>query len=207
MGITSIVFILVVIMYDLAGQRRHHDHSRVEAINNLRQIGIALFEFEAAYGKFPDADTVAGVRLTTKSDLEMDGISSNAYFQQMLGAEIAQSETMFYANVRGLRKPDNNFTRGEALKKGECGFTYFLGGKSTDNPMRPLAATPMIQGTDRFDTRKGFYGYAVILRMDCSVVSLPLDNDGHVIIDGKNMMDPYHPIWEGHPPTIAWPDL
>ena len=63
----------------------------------------------------------------------------------------------------------------------------------------------MIPGTDRFDS-KPFDGYAVFLKLDYSVTSYPIDKDGHVIIDGRNVMDPHHPIWGGHPPAIAWPE-
>lgn len=180
---------------------------QTEAVNNARQIGLALFEFKMQYGKFPDAETVAGVRLKTGSDLDLGTTSSNDFFRQLLAAGIAQTETMFYAKVKGARKPDNNYIRGEALKSGECGFTYFLGAKSTDNPRRPLAVTPMIPGTDRFDKIKGCSRKAVILRMDNSVSSLPIDERGHVLIDGRNMMDPHHPIWDGRAPVIAWPEL
>jgi hypothetical protein len=64
----------------------------------------------------------------------------------------------------------------------------------------------MIPGTDRFDP-KPFKGKAVILKMDNSVTSLSIDKAGHAILDGRNLMDPHHPIWEGHAPVIAWPDL
>lgn len=92
------------------------------------------------------------------------------------------------------------------MKNGECGFTYFLGAKNTDNPRRPLVVTAMIPGTDRFDRRR-FDGKAVILRMDNTVSSHNIDKDGHVIFEGRNLMDPHHPIWDGHAPVIAWPDL
>lgn len=180
---------------------------QTEAVNNARQIGIALFEFETEYGKYPDADTIAEVRLKTGRDLDLGTTSSNDFFRQLLAAGIAQSETMFHANVTGAKKPDNRFSRGDALLDGECGFTYFLGAKSIDNPKRPVAVTPMIPGTDRFEKLKGFSGRAVVLRMDNTVSSLPIDENGHVIIDGRNMMDPHHPIWDGHAPTIAWPEL
>ncbi|RYD35399.1 MAG: hypothetical protein EOP85_19050 [Verrucomicrobiaceae bacterium] len=94
----------------------------------------------------------------------------------------------------------------EMLKRGECGFTYFLGAIEGDNPKRPLLLTPMIPGTDRFD-RKRFEGKAVILKMDNIVSTYSINEDGHVIFEGGNLMDPHHPVWEGRPPSIAWPDL
>ena len=132
--------------------------------------------------------------------------TSNDLFRQLIAANMTQSERMFYARIPGVKKPDDNVMGVEALKKGECGFTYFMGAKETDNPRRPLAVSAMILGTDRFDA-KALEGKAVVLRMDNSVTALPIDKDGHVMLDGRNMMDPHHPIWDGHAPAIAWPDL
>ena len=40
-----------------------------ETINNLRQIGLGLLEFESDYGKFPDASTIAEVKKKTGTNL------------------------------------------------------------------------------------------------------------------------------------------
>ena len=64
----------------------------------------------------------------------------------------------------------------------------------------------MIPGTDRFDL-KAFDGEAVMLKLDNSVTSLPIDKNGHVQINGGKLMDPANPIWDGKPPVIAWPAL
>ncbi|MEO7101688.1 MAG: hypothetical protein ABI162_20220 [Luteolibacter sp.] len=179
---------------------------QTEAVNNARQIGMTLFEFETEYGKFPDASTIAAVRKATDSHLIFGQKSSNDFFRQLIGCEIAQSEAMFYAKITGTHKPDGILSDAKALQKGECGFTYFLGATEKSNPSRPLVVTAMIPGTDRFDPKR-FDGKAVVLRLDNSVSSQPIDKDGHILIDGRNMMDPQHPIWEGKPPMIAWPDL
>jgi hypothetical protein len=204
----GLVSILLVVLVGLVPQPTTRGKSRPhqrEAVNNARQIGLALFGFEAEYGKLPDDSTMARVRAETSIDLDLGMTSSNEIFRQLIATGIAQSERMFYANIEGAQKPDNVMIKGEALKKGECGFTYFIGAKATDNPSRPLAATPMIPGTDRFDPKK-FNGMAVILKRDNSVISLTIDNHGHARIDGRNLMDPHHPIWDGHPPVIAWPE-
>ncbi|MEY3897240.1 MAG: hypothetical protein RLZZ214_2761 [Verrucomicrobiota bacterium] len=177
-----------------------------EEVNNARQIGLALDEFKSQYGVYPDAATATRIRSETKTTLNLGTTSSNDFFRQLLVANITQSERMFYVKGSGVRKPDNVIAGAKALEKGECGFTYFLGATKQGNPSRPLAAAPMIPGTDRFDP-KPFKGKAVCLRIDNSVTSLPIDKDGHVILHGRNLMDPHHPIWEGHAPVIAWPDL
>ena len=170
-------------------------------------MGLALVEFESEYGDFPNASTVVDVQKATGTTLILGTKTSNDFFRQLIGANVTKSERMFYApKIPGVRKPDDNITGVEALKKGECGFAYFLGAKLIDNPKRPLAAAPMIPGTDRFDP-KAYEGKAVVLRMDNSVTSFKIDKDGHIQIEGKLFMDPTNSIWNGHPPMIVWPDL
>lgn len=179
---------------------------QTEAVSNARQIGLALFEFKEEYGAYPNAVTVAAVQKATGTTLNFGTKSSNDFFRQLLATEMTQSERIFYApKIPGVRKPDDNITGTEALKKGECAFACFLGAKLTDNPRRPLAAAPMIPGTDRFDP-KAYEGKAVVLRMDNSVTSFNIDKDGHIQIEGKLFMDPANPIWDGHPPMIVWPE-
>ena len=179
---------------------------QTEAVSNARQIGLALFEFENEYGSYPDTSTISRVKERTETDLNLGAKSSNDFFRQLLAAKMRQSEKMFYAKIKGVRKADDDITGVEALKKSECGFTYFLGANELINPGRPLVVTPTIPGTDRFDP-KPFDGKAIILRLDNSVTSMNIRKDGHVFVDGGNRMDPTNPIWEGQPPVIAWPDL
>ncbi len=169
-------------------------------------MGLALVEFKDEYGAYPNADTVAAVQKGTETKLTLGTKTSNDFFRQLIGADFTQSEKMFYARIPGARRPDDNIIGAEALKSGECAFAYFLGAKSTDNPKRPLAATPMIPGTDRFDPVP-FQGKAVVLRADNSAMSYKIDKNGHIQIEGKLFMDPTNPIWDGHPPMIVWPEL
>ena len=41
---------------------------QTEAVNNIRQIGISLNEFETEYGSFPDASTAEAVASATDTD-------------------------------------------------------------------------------------------------------------------------------------------
>ena len=195
---------LHVIMFFIG--HRHHHPDAPEAVNNARQIGMALFEFETEYGKFPDSSTIEAVRKNTGTVLPLGTKNSNDYFRQLIGADMTQYEPMFYAKVKGARKPDGLTDPTHALTKGEVGFTYLAGLSIVGNPSRPLVVAPMIPGTDRFDP-KPFEGKAVLLRMDNSVTSLPIQKDGHVLLYGKNLFDPTNPIWDGKPPVIVWPDL
>jgi len=202
----GILGVLLVIALIMAPKRKAIICDVPEALSNLRQIGMALFQFQQEYGKMPDFDTPAAVRESTGSVLPMGKKTSNDFFRQLFAAGMTESEWMFYARIPGTRKPDGVITGAKFLEKGECGFTYFLGAIKDCNPMRPLAVTSMIPGTDRFDP-KPFKGNAFVARADNSVTSLPIDKQGHVIFQGRNLMDPAHPVWEGKPPAIAWPDL
>ncbi len=179
---------------------------QTHAVSSLRGMGLALFEFKDEYGKFPAPSTIAAVKTKTGTLLPLGTATSNDYFRQLLASGVATSESVFYAGTEGSIKPDDRVDPAHALERGECGFAYFMGVLKIHNPSRPLAAAPMIPGTDRFDP-KPFDGRAVLLKLDNSVTSLPIDNNGHAIFSGMNLMDPANLIWEGKPPVIAWPEL
>ncbi len=205
-GLVSVVGLVGLVLTAPLMIRSRVKTSQTEAVNNARQIGLALFEFETEYGRLPDVSTVAAVQTKTSTRLNLGTKSSNDFFRQLLAAGIAQSEQMFYAKIAGTRKPDGVVSKGDALKKGECGFAYLAGLSSHGNPSRPLVVTPLIPGTDRFDPTK-FDGKAVILKMDNSVTSMFIGKDGHVMVAGKNRLDPTNPVWsEEDQFVIAWPE-
>ena len=179
---------------------------QTEAVNNARQIGLALSDFKDQFGQYPDSTTIGKVREQTRVDWNLGTKTSNDFFRQLLAGGSTQSEKIFYAKVAGARKPDDLVAGSSGLEKGECAFAYFMGAIKGSGPLRPLAITPVIPGTDRFDP-KPFNHKAVMLRLDNSVTSMNIDREGHVIVEGRNLMDPLHPIWDGHPPVIAWPEL
>ena len=185
--------------------RQKKKADQTEAISNARAIGIALFEFESEYNSYPNDATAAVVADATTTP-QISGHSSNARFRQLIRSGITQSETIFYAHVPGTHKPDNLIDGDHALEQGECGFAYVENLITKDKVVRPLAMTPMIPGTTRFDPQP-FSGKAVILWTDNSVRSLPIDRkSGQVMVDGRNLLDPAHPIWGGKPPLIAQPE-
>jgi hypothetical protein len=203
-GGVSVISVLVIGSIPLT-VRSAKKTDQVEAVNNARQIGLALSEFQEEYGSYPDVTTIAKVRAKTSSDLNLGRTSSNDFFRQLIASKIIEAEQVFYAKIEGIRKPDHSIGKGEALEKGECGFSFLVGLNCAGNLSRPLVVTPLIPGTDRFDPKK-FDEKAVVLSMDNSVTSLQIDKNGHALLDGRNMLDPHHPIWDGHPPVIAWPE-
>lgn len=204
--VASILFVLAGLTAPMV-VRSAKKSEQTEATSNLRQIGLALFEFETEYGASPNDDTRDLVNKKHPGHgFNLSGKSSNALFRQLFAAGITQSEQMFYAQVKGSRKPDGDFWRGEALEKSECGFGYIAGLKPEGNPARVMAFCPIIPGTDRFDP-KPFKGFAVFLRMDNSVVSVKIDKHGHAIMGGINILSPKHPIWGGEKLDIRYPEL
>ena len=180
------LLVVIVIIAALAGltapmvirQRKKADQT--EAVNNARQIGFALFEFETAYGSFPDATTGPEVTTNTGTTLTFGGTTANDYFRQLIASEVCQSESMFYAKTTFSKKPDNVFnTTADALENGEVGFGYLLNTNTAfstaGNPARPIVAAPLLFpfqsgqfDLDLYDSK------AVILRIDNSVSSIPI---------------------------------
>jgi hypothetical protein len=202
----SVLFFSLLVVTVLRSIESHKKPNQIEAVNNARVIGILLLDFQEEYGKFPDSTTIAAVQSKIGSHHSFGTTTSNDFFRQLFASDMIQFEDIFYANIDGARKPDGLMDGSHLLEKGECGFTYFLGATKSDNPKRPLVATPRIPGSNRFDPKR-FNGKAVILRMDNSTILLEIDKDGHAILDGQNLMDPHHPIWDSHAPEIAWPDI
>lgn len=197
-------------------QKRKADQTR--AISNLRQLGFAMYEFETAYGRFPDSVSAPMVKAKSKLRLDLSGHSANAYFRQLIAAELAQSESFFFAPTRFSHKPDNRFDgNGNALSPGEVGFGYLMNGgtafNTKGNPARPLACAPLaFDGetvSDRKFDAKLYRGKGVILRIDNSVSSLPIHpQTGEVMFDnGKSLLDTGpDTVWgDGISPTIATP--
>ncbi len=180
--------------------------NRSEAISNSKQIGLALFEFDDTYGSYPNDSTKALV--TTKHpdhSYNFSGKSSNAAFLQFMADEIVSSEEIFYAKIKGSKKPDGIITPGEALKKGEVAFSYISGLTSKDHPTTPLVLTPLIPGNTKFDP-KPFKGRAIILHVDQTVSVYKIHEDGRVYSKGLDILSPKYPAWNGKAPDIRYPE-
>ncbi|MGJ8634300.1 MAG: DUF4190 domain-containing protein [Luteolibacter sp.] len=210
--VTGYLMILVFPIAFLSGlaapvvirQRKKADQT--EAINNARSFGLALMEFEAEYGSFPNSATAQEIAEKYNNDVPTS-ISSNARFRQLFDTGITHSEQMFYTKSSGTHKPDEDILGDNALAPGECGFAYIENIRTDDGEARPLAMAPFIPGTTRFDSTS-FDSKAVILWSDNSVSSLSIDRvTDEVILDGQNLLDPTHPVWGGVPPTVLLPEF
>ncbi|MDB6080040.1 MAG: hypothetical protein JWO82_3787 [Akkermansiaceae bacterium] len=185
------------------GQRKAAD--RTEAINHIKEIYLALEEFDSDYGRFPDASTSSRVVAISHTKLTLGDGSSNQLFRQLFAAGL-ERERLFYARIAGAIRPDDRFDDdAHALSRGECAFAYIPGLSSHSPPETPVLMTPMIPGTTRFDP-KPFDGKAVILRIDGSAKAMPIDDSGRIMVEGKDLFDPSNPLWEGKAPDIKWPE-
>ena len=154
----------------------------------------------------PSETTIKPVGLKTGTRLHLGTQSSNDYLRQLIAAGYITDERAFYAPIKGSNKPDTLMDGAQAIAKGECGFAYVIGPESGARPFQPLLVTPLIPGTHRFDP-KPFDGRAVIYRTDGTVMSEPIDKNGHVPdAAGRDLLDPANPIWNGKQPVIAWPE-
>lgn len=209
MGIISLAFCGVLVFSDAFFGSRHHRNlwNRRAAINNARQIGLALFEFDAEFGQFPDGSTIAEVKKRTGTSLSLDDSSSNMLFRQILAYGELKSEQPFWVRTPSTpEKPDDRFDLDStALQPGECSFAYITGLNSTDDSRTPLVVIPLLKGQRKFDP-KPFQGRAIVLLLDNSVSAIPIQKDGRVIVGGMDLFDPRQPFWKGKAPNIKWPE-
>jgi hypothetical protein len=207
--VTGTLSIIGLILLGLASRvifRTRGPHNGSEAISNAKQVGLCLIEFDAEYGCFPNASTIAAVNADTGSRLPLGPSSSNEIFRQLF-ATGNKSEKIFWASSSITpRKPDDVIHGNQALKKGECAFAYVAGLSTSDDPDTPLLMAPVDPAIGRFERRKDYGKTAVILFVDGSVKRLPIDKHGQVEINGMDLFDPRQPFWKGKAPDIKWPE-
>lgn len=178
---------------------------RVEALNNSKQIFMHLWAFKDQYGSYPNAETAKLVADKT-STTEITGNSANARFRQLIAAGIHANEEIYYAKSEKTQKPDGYIDGDFAVSYNECGFGYIDNIPSNISDSRPIVMAPFVYGTSKFDPQP-FDNKAVILWTDGSARVYPIDKvTGHVVIDGKSILDPNHPAWKGTPPNLVLPE-
>jgi len=171
---------------------------KTEAIQNIKQIGVALFSFEKEYGSYPCDSTAEDVR-TNNPDLPytFGNAFSNDFFRQLIATKMVDQEKPFYVKCSYTKKPDNIMTQGKCLAAGECGFAYIMASQSeplsqssgrTDRPL--LACVVYNCKTDGTFDPDVFGGKAVIARIDQSVTTDNVrSNDKMVLVAGKKLLE------------------
>lgn len=180
---------------------RKNQARQVTAINNLRQIGLALFEFETEYGNYPSEATAVTVKENTGTDAVLNAATANDCFYQLCAAGIVQVDHVFTFEGRNLDNEANPVKLGHLEK---CEFSLLMVKSAAGNPSKPLVVAPLVKGKEIFDP-VALGGKAVVLHLDCSVRSYPIDKDGRVMINGMDLFDPKQPFWNGEVPEIRWP--
>jgi prepilin-type N-terminal cleavage/methylation domain-containing protein len=192
------LLVVIVIIAALAGltapmvikQRKKADQT--EAVNNAKQIGLAMFEFENEYGSFPQGslgDTINDRVGATGTTAPTTITYSNDAFKQLMVSDIAKSEQMFFCKTSFSRvKPDNN-TSGTTnmLKPGEVGFCYMLYSDDTAlsssvNPSTPLVVAPLSSTTSTTFDKNIYDSKGIVLRVDQSVSSLNINTSGELVL-------------------------
>lgn len=170
------------------------------ATSNARQIGLAMFNFQTEYGRFPDATTQEDVKANfPDSDITPDTTSSNGYFRQLFMGEFTDSEEIFFAKTALSKKPDGVFNGVKCLETRENAFGYIMNGTdgltTGGSSARTVAATPLTS-TGTFDPDP-FDKKAVVLRIDQSVQSLQINNSNEALLGGgiKLLATGQNTIW------------
>lgn len=176
-----------------------------QVIENLRQVGLALFKFEAEYGGFPDEATALKLKEKRGIKAELGAATANDCFLQLIAAQIIEDPKYFT-----FEQPDppeaheghDHHHHHHGVDK--CSFAFVSLPSATGNPLQPLAVAPLVKGKTTFDPGP-LGGSAVILRLDKSVVLAPIDKDGRVMLEGMDLFDPGQAFWGGKVPSVKWP--
>jgi prepilin-type N-terminal cleavage/methylation domain-containing protein len=199
------LLVVIVIIAALAGLtapqliRMRKKGDQVVAMNNGKQMVLALTDFSTEYGNFPDKDTAKDVTNNTGSSLNLSGDTANDYFRQLIAAGVAKSEEPFYSKTPySTKKPDNDTNGANALEAGEVGFGYIMNGMNgttaipNDDPNRIIACTPLLNATTKGEFDAGpLDNKAALVYLDQSVKMLAIreDNKKVAVSGGKTLLD------------------
>ncbi len=187
---------------------------KAQAINNARQIGIALGEFESDYGSYPSDDTREQLE-----DIDIEspaGEDSNAMLGQLISSGKLDNEEIFFLKaVRGSRKGDNiTSSPDEILAKGEnsWGYVMLADGEalssSTASSLTPVLVAPLKEGgTEPAFEGKPYNDKMVYFKADGSVSELPVKKDGSAALKGgRTLFDiGEDTVWEDDQPEVRAP--
>jgi len=201
----AVIAVVIIVALGLVGisqpviLRSKKAPDRTQTINNIKQVGAMLLEFDADYGKFPDDETALEVKRRTNTDFTLTGPYSNDYFRQMLPGGGGKSERPFWCKTaQSPKKADDDFrTPSKALAAGEVGFSYIMesptkGQSASGEPSRPVVVTPsyQFQADWTFDPEV-YSGKAVVLRLDNSATAMQIREDNKKVStnSGKTLGD------------------
>lgn len=165
-----------------------------EAVQNVKQIGIYLSEFEQEYGSYPDANTAKQVAENTDTPIS-SGNSANDRFRQIINAGMAKSESVFYCKTSYTNKPDNIYEPSDkALVKGEVGYGMIVkadgsGLTNSGNQSRPVVCAPFTSEMNNNFDYDVYGGKGVIYKMDNSAATPTIIEKTKALkINGKSLI-------------------
>ncbi len=170
---------------------------RAEAIANIKQVGMAMFNFDQDYGSYPcDATGIEVKNNNPDAVMNFGNNSSNDFFRQLIASGHIDTENSFFAKAPYTKKPDNNMSQGKCLGPGEVGFAYFMATtteplSSSGNSGRPLMAAAVYNGLSNGTFDPDVYDKkAVVFRIDQSARAENVrPSDKKVLIGGgKTLM-------------------
>ncbi len=180
------------------------------ATSNARQIGLAMFDFQIEYGRFPDANTETQVTNNfPNAEVKPKQGDANGFFRQLFTANITQSEDIFYVKTSQTIRPDGVIDNAGCLNAGENGFGYIMNGTvgltTGGNAARVIAVTPL-DSSGNFDPDP-FDKKAATLRIDQSVQAVNINASGEALLGGgKKLLDSgTGTIWGTVTPVIQDP--
>lgn len=166
---------------------------KAKAINNLKQIGIALGEFESNYNRFPLTELPPEFLAENPDFQPLDRTDSNYLLGHLIRTNCVDTETIFSFGHSKAQNPDDDFsTDQKILEAGECQFSYIsAAGDVTLTWNRisnetPLAFAAVVPQTAEFDPT-AFRNESIYLRRDSSVTATKLSKGKHP-----------KPLWKGH---------
>jgi len=161
------------------------------ALRNGQSLMLAMNDFHAEFGSFPDRKTAQHLAAMIDTQLDLSGDSANDYFRQLIAAGICKSEDPFFSVTPYSPYPPDNVTTGKyALSAREVGFGYIMNGDAAigiDNPDRIIAVTPLLNASasDDFDPAP-LAGKAVVVCLDTTTKALPIREDHKIVVSGTH---------------------
>ena len=166
--------------------------SHARAVQDVKKIGYALYEFEEDYGMYPNEETARLLKekYPTRAHL-LKTKTSNDLLKQLVIAGYMGGDSYLYG--------DDQLSAMEWLNSDVFPYSYVMGMSSSSNSALPLLICPLERGKTTVDekySRKHHNQRVVIIRVDLSVTDRRLDDD---------YFDWSQPHWGSQKPKILWP--
>ena len=152
--------------------------SLAEAVNNAKQIGYLMKDYDDSFGNYPllddTQDTTAPAAVTT----------ANQIWGKFFQLSLIDVEEVFYAKTSWNRKPDGDAdTVARFCAPGESGFGYISGLSASNNGRAPVVVAPQAAAGASVTFDGGAFGGSMVyLCVDGSVQTAPVKLDGTVSV-------------------------